>query len=78
MLILTRKIDEEIKIGTEITIKILTLSDNQVKVGISAPGDIQIYRGEVYHKVKQNTVDASLASINDKIDLTGYKIKKVK
>lgn len=78
MLILTRKIDEEIKIGTEITIKILSLSDNQVKVGISAPGEIQIYRGEVYDKVKQNTVDASLASINDKVDLSGYKIKKVK
>lgn len=78
MLILARKIDEEIKIGTEITIKILSLSDNQVKVGISAPGEIQIYRGEVYDKVKQNTVDASLASINDKVDLSGYKIKKVK
>lgn len=78
MLILTRKINEEIKIGAEITIKILSLSDNQVKVGISAPVEIQIYRGEVYDKVKQNTVDASLASINDKIDLSGYKIKKVK
>ena len=37
MLILTRKFDEEIKIGSDITVKILSVSDGQVKLGITAP-----------------------------------------
>ncbi|MEW6194106.1 MAG: carbon storage regulator CsrA [Bacteroidota bacterium] len=78
MLILTRKIDEEIKIGSDITIKILSISDNQVKIGIDAPGSVQIFRGEVYDKVKQNTLEASKASSNKAVDLSKYKIQKVK
>lgn len=78
MLILTRKIDEEIKIGPDITIKILSLSENQVKIGITAPSSVQIYRGEVYEKVIQYSLDASKVNISDKVDLSKYKIKKVK
>ncbi|MEG8945563.1 carbon storage regulator CsrA [Rosettibacter firmus] len=78
MLILTRKIDEEIKIGPDITIKILSLSENQVKIGITAPNSVQIYRGEVYEKVIQYSLDASKVNISDKVDLSKYKIKKVK
>lgn len=77
MLILTRKIEEEIKIGSDITIKILSISDNQIKIGIDAPGKVQIFRGEVYDKVKQNTVEASKASSNNALDLSKYKIQKV-
>jgi len=77
MLILTRKIDEEIKIGKEITVKILSVSDNQVKIGISAPGDIQIFRSEVYEKVIQNTVEASKTAVKVKEDYSKYRIHKV-
>lgn len=77
MLILTRKIEEEIKIGNEITIKILSISDNQIKIGIEAPGNVQIFRGEVYNKVKQNTLDATKSISGSVVDLSKYKIKKV-
>ncbi len=77
MLILTRKIEEEIKIGSDITIKILSISDNQIKIGIEAPGNVQIFRGEVYNKVKQNTLEASKVISNSVADLSKYKIKKV-
>lgn len=77
MLILTRKIEEEIKIGSEITIKILSISDNQIKIGIEAPGNVQIFRGEVYNKVKQNTLEATKSISGSVADLSKYKIKKV-
>lgn len=77
MLILSRKTDEEIKIGPDITIKVLSISENQVKIGITAPNDIQIYRGEVYEKVIQYSMEASKSSTQDKVDLSKYKIKKV-
>jgi len=77
MLILTRKIEEEIRIGSDITIKILSISDNQIKIGIDAPSNVQIFRGEVYDKVKQNTINASQSISDSKIDLSKYKIKKV-
>ncbi|MEW6507378.1 MAG: carbon storage regulator CsrA [Bacteroidota bacterium] len=77
MLILSRKIEEEIRIGTDITIKIVSISDNQIKIGIDAPPKIQIYRGEVYDKVKQNTINASHSILSPNVDLSKYKIKKV-
>lgn len=78
MLILTRKIDEEIKIGSDISIKILSISDNQVKIGIAAPESVQIYRGEIYDKVIQYTLEAAKSKPNKEVDLSKYKIKKVK
>lgn len=78
MLILTRKIDEEIKIGKDITLKILSISENQIKVGIQAPNNVQIYRGELFDKVIQNTQQASKAVAIQPTDLTKYRIQKVK
>ncbi len=77
MLVLTRKANEEIKIGPDITIKILSISENQIKIGIDAPKDVQIYRNEVYEKVKESTLEASRASIQKSNDLLNYKIHKV-
>lgn len=78
MLILKRKIDEEIKIGSDITIKILSVSDSQIKIGIEAPKNIEIYRGEIYDKVKESVLEASEHS-KQKLDLgLNYKINKVR
>ncbi len=78
MLVLTRKIDEEIKIGSDISIKVISISENQVKIGITAPNYVQIYRVEVYEKVIQYSLEASKVNSVDKVDLTKYKIQKVK
>jgi len=47
MLVLTRKQQEQIRIGNQITITILRISGNQVRVGIDAPPDVRILRGEL-------------------------------
>jgi len=78
MLILTRKIDEEIKIDSDITIKVLSISEGQVKLGISAPDNIAIFRGEIYQNVKQETIEAVQKSINKPKDLSMLKINNIR
>ncbi len=59
MLILTRKIEESIKIGDTITIKILSISDGQVKIGIDAPKELKVHRTEVYEEIQRQNVEAA-------------------
>ena len=77
MLVLTRKLNEEIKVGKDIVIKILSISENQIKIGIDAPKNIQILRNEIYQKVKEETIKASRSSSDSNIDLNKFKIQKV-
>ncbi|HGG60824.1 MAG TPA: carbon storage regulator CsrA [Gammaproteobacteria bacterium] len=52
MLILSRRIGETLMIGDDITI--MNERSNQVRIGVSAPGDIPVYREEIYHKIHNN------------------------
>ncbi len=52
MLILTRRIGETVKIGDDISVTILGVKGNQIRVGISAPKDVAVHREEVYLKLK--------------------------
>ena len=61
MLVLTRKIDESITIGHSITISVLEVKGNQVKLGVKAPKDIPINRTEVYEKIMSENIKASEA-----------------
>ncbi len=78
MLILTRKENEEIIINSEIVIKIISASDNQIKIGIKAPDHIQILRGELYNKIKQSLIDASQNSTITPVKFNGVKLNKMK
>jgi len=60
MLVLTRKMGETITIGDQIRIKVVEMKGNQVRLGIEAPGDMRIYREEIYLKVqKENQIAAA-------------------
>lgn len=77
MLILTRKLNEEIKIGNDILVKVISISENNVKIGIEAPKGVQIIRSELYDKVIEVS---SLATKQSKLELKGLtklKIKKI-
>ena len=52
MLILTRRIGEVIKIGDDISILILEVQGNQVRLGIIAPREIAVHREEIYQKIQ--------------------------
>lgn len=65
MLILTRKVEESIKIGDTITIKVLSVSDGQVKIGIDAPRDLKVHRTEVYEEIQRQNREAAQSSKSD-------------
>ena len=59
MLVLTRKVKESITIGNNITVTVLEIRGNQVRVGIEAPKSIPINRTEIYESIAQENVKAS-------------------
>lgn len=67
MLALTRKTNESIMIGNDVEITILEIKGEQVKIGISAPKSIPIYRKEIYIQIQEANKEAaeSEASIED-------------
>jgi carbon storage regulator len=77
MLVLKRKMNEEIIINSNIKVKILSVTDNQVKIGIEAPTEVEIFRGEVYEKVKANLKVASEKSKVGVVELPVLKINKI-
>lgn len=58
MLILTRKQGESIRIGDEIEVKIVAVEGDQIKLGITAPRDIDIYRSEIYEAIQKENSQA--------------------
>ena len=56
MLILTRKIGETVMIGEEVTVTVLGVKGNQVRLGINAPKDVSVHREEIFVRIKgENT-----------------------
>lgn len=64
MLILTRKVEEKIRIGDGIEIKVLEIRNNYVKLGITAPPDTSILRDEVYARIQEQNKLAADAPAN--------------
>ncbi len=61
MLILSRKINEKIKIGEDITLTILEVRGDQVKIGVEAPKDVKVFRQEVYESIQKENFAAATA-----------------
>lgn len=53
MLILTRKIGETLMIGDNVTVTVLDVKGNQVRVGVNAPRDVAVHREEIYDKIQK-------------------------
>jgi carbon storage regulator len=52
MLILTRKIGETLMIGDEVTVTVLAVKGNQVRIGVNAPKEVAVHREEIYERIK--------------------------
>jgi carbon storage regulator len=57
MLILTRKADEHIRIGSDITISVFEIEGNRVKIGVDAPRGVKILRSELEERPDNSTVE---------------------
>jgi len=64
MLILTRKLGEVIRVGDTVTVRVLEVKGNQVRLGIEAPADVRIYREEVYRAIRRENEEAALGQID--------------
>ena len=52
MLILTRKLGETLMVGDEVTVSVLGIKGNQVRIGINAPKEVSVHREEIYERIK--------------------------
>ena len=53
MLILTRRVGETVMIGNEVTVTVLGVKGNQVRIGVNAPKDVSVHREEIYERIKR-------------------------
>jgi len=58
MLVLSRKLNEKIKLGEDIEITIVAISGDSVRIGINAPRDLKILRNEIYEDIQRQNREA--------------------
>ena len=55
MLILTRRIGETVMIGDEVSVTVLRVKGNQVRLGVNAPKSVSVQREEIFHRIKHES-----------------------
>ena len=57
MLILTRRVGETLMVGDQVTVTVLGVKGNQVRIGVNAPRDVAVHREEIYQRIKDEKTD---------------------
>ncbi|MCK9503143.1 MAG: carbon storage regulator CsrA [Porticoccaceae bacterium] len=53
MLILTRRVGETLVVGDDVTVTVLGVKGNQIRLGVNAPKDVSVHREEIYQRIQQ-------------------------
>ena len=59
MLILTRRVGESLMVGEEITVTVLGVKGNQVRIGVNAPRDVSVHREEIFNRIQDDEAKPS-------------------
>ncbi|TNF92036.1 MAG: carbon storage regulator [Gammaproteobacteria bacterium] len=65
MLILTRRVGETLMIGDNVSVTVLRVKGNQVRLGVNAPKDVSVHREEIYDRIKREQNQASTGEANE-------------
>jgi carbon storage regulator len=61
MLILTRRVGETLVIGDDVTVTVLGIKGNQVRIGVNAPKDVSVHREEIYDRIQREKGGAEVS-----------------
>jgi len=65
MLILTRRVGETLMVGDEVTVTVLGVKGNQVRIGVNAPKDVAVHREEIYDRIKKEGENSASEDAGD-------------
>lgn len=59
MLILTRRVGETLMVGDDVTVNVLGVKGNQVRIGVNAPKDVSVHREEIYQRIQREKAEGT-------------------
>ncbi len=76
MLILTRRVGETLMVGDNVTVTVLGVKGNQVRIGVNAPKDVSVHREEIYQRIQREKMSQLEAALQDKTGHSDTGIEK--
>lgn len=64
MLILTRRVGETVVIGEDVSVTVLGVKGNQIRLGINAPKDVSVHRQEIFERIQNENSDEGSSTAN--------------
>ena len=73
MLILTRRVGETVMIGEDVTVTVLGVKGNQVRIGVNAPREVAVHREEIFERIKREESGEPAADDEDLLPMSAHR-----